>query len=150
MCEASGETNLTKKYTCKFHVLITNDNPQSENMSVQFTINKDTIKQWLREGHMEKGTVMQGTWNYYAFQLPSIENLVRLEFYATVIQGDVTLLLSQKKAYPSFDDTTDDDSDIQYSIWNSVILSQEDIKAGFYYIGVYGNSMTDYSIGVAI
>lgn len=99
---------------------------------------------------MEKGTVMQGSWNYYAFSLPSVENIIKIEFYATVIQGDVTLLLSQKKAYPSFEDYSDADNDIQYSIWNSIILSNEDIKEGFYYIGIYGNSMTDYSLGVAI
>jgi hypothetical protein len=75
---------------------------------------------------------------------------MKLEFYATVIQGDITLLMSKKKPYPNFDDTSTPDIDIQYSIWNSIILEQEDLKEGIYYIGVYGNSMTDYSLGVAI
>lgn len=37
---------------------------------------------------------------------------MKLEFYATVIQGDITLLMSKKKPYPNFDDTSTPDIDI--------------------------------------
>lgn len=36
-------------------------------MNIELTINKNTIKQWVREGHLERGTIMQGDINYYAF-----------------------------------------------------------------------------------
>ena len=72
-------------------------------MKVEVTFNKDTIKQWLREGQIEKGTVMTGTINYYAFELPSDENIRKIEFYTTVLQGDISLIVSQKIPYPTFD-----------------------------------------------
>lgn len=42
------------------------------------------------------------------------------------------------------------DTDVEYSIWYSVAIDGDRLTPGYYYIGVYGISMTDYNIGVAI
>lgn len=60
--------------------------------------------------------------NYYAFDLPDVEGIVSLEFYVTVVQGEVTIMVSQKEAYPSFE-TNGNVSDVRYSFWNSLVYA---------------------------
>jgi hypothetical protein len=42
------------------------------------------------------------------------------------------------------------DNDMMLSFFNSVQVGEDNLKAGMYYIGVYGYAMTDFTIGVAI
>lgn len=111
---------------------------------------KDSITDYLSEGIVEKGTVMKGQINYYAFDLPSSVNISAIEFFATVIQGDVSLLVSQTILYPTLRDLTNQKNDVIFSIFNNIVIREPLIKGGYYYIGVYGYELTDYTIGVAI
>lgn len=112
-------------------------------------MSKNTITRQLREAASEKGTVGKGETVYYSFYLPSVDNVTAMEFFLTVIQGDVSVMVSTTVKYPSLDDLSLN-NDIVFGIMNSVIIEAGDLRVGTYYIGVYGYAITDFSIGVAI
>lgn len=41
-------------------------------------------------------------------------------------------------------------NDIIFSLFNTVVIYKQNLKAGTYYIGIYGYAMSDYNIAVAI
>jgi hypothetical protein len=58
-------------------------------------------------------------------------------------------LVSKKIKYPSFDEMLSD-NDILFSYYNKVAVTGQDLSVGMYYVGIYGYSVTDFTVGVAI
>jgi hypothetical protein len=92
---------------------------------------------------------MKGEFNYFSFYLPTIENVTAIEFFTTIIQGDVSILVSTTIKYPTMEDMFNN-GDVEFGALTSVIMKGKKLKVGTYYIGVYGFAITDYTIGVAL
>lgn len=66
-----------------------------------------------------------------------------------MLEGDISLLLSRKIKYPSFD-TYDQDPDIRFSVLGKIVIEGSNLTTGVYYASIYGYEISEYTISVAI
>ena len=60
-----------------------------------------TAKKIMQEGVTVRGILLTGNYNYYSFTLAKTWNIKELQFFLTVITGDVLLIWSKTEKYPN-------------------------------------------------
>ena len=50
--------------------------------------------------------------------------------------------MSKTIEYPSEDDFNNDNSDVKWSAYNTLLIDKKDITKGYYYVGVYAYSLS--------
>ena len=102
----------------------------------------------LKEGFPVRDRTFVGNYRYYSFSLASKEDIEQIDFFLTIMTGDVILIWSKTEKYPTYEDI-----DKQKAFTNetdSIILDKENIYEGIYYLSVYAFEVSEYTIGLAI
>jgi hypothetical protein len=137
--------NSTAAYYCSFHVAAIAS--ASANVSdYTVTLNKRRYASTLREGELSRDLVFKDEYLYFRFLLSSLEDVLSITLYATVLEGDLYLLGSGKDEYPTMDSKADD---LLFSVGNHLTFEKDQLAKAIY-ISVYGIELSEFTLGVKV
>ena len=143
-CGIGSMNNLGIGYNCTFHV-VTVDRTNSA-FDYTFTMNKRAYSAFLREGHLAKDMIYKNEYLYYQFGLSSLEGVISITVFVTVIEGDIFLLSSTEDMYPTLETNS---TNLKFSSSNTLFYARDQIASKIY-ISVYSLEFSEFTIGVTI
>lgn len=89
-----------KVYYCAFHAIAANFNETM--MEYTWSVVRRDYSTLMKEGQLIRDAIFKDESLYYRFGLSSLDGVIEVTFFITVIEGDVALLGSTEDPYPSF------------------------------------------------
>lgn len=97
-------------------------------------LNKRVYASALREGELSRNIVFMDEYLYFKFSLTSIEDVLSITFYLTVLEGDLYLVSSITDQFPSLESNA---ADLLFSTGNSLTYQRNQLSHTIY-LAVYG------------
>lgn len=118
-------------------------------MSSEFTmsVSKRRFASLLREGQLSKDLLFKDEYLYYKLGLSTLEDIVSITVFVTVIEGDIYLLASAEEEFPDFDTNQ---TLLKFSTSNSITYTKSELTNKNLYFSVYGIEFSEFTIGVSI
>ena len=120
----------------------------TSNSTIDYNIimNRRMSSGFLQEGHLTKDMIYKNKYLYYQFGLSSLEGVISITVFVTVIEGDIFLLSSTEDMYPTLETNS---TNLKFSSSNTLFYARDQIASKIY-VSVYGLEFSEFTIGVTI
>ena len=120
----------------------------TSNSTIDYNIimNRRISLVFLQEGHLAKDMIYKNEYLYYQFGLSSLEGVISITVFVTVIEGDIFLLSSTEDMYPTLETNS---TNLKFSSSNTLFYARDQIASKIY-VSVYGLEFSEFTIGVTI
>jgi hypothetical protein len=80
------------KYYCSFHIVALETINKTSDYTI--TLNKRLYTNTLLEGTLSRDFIYEGEYLYFRFIVGSLDDIVGVTFFSTLIEGDIYLMVS--------------------------------------------------------
>jgi hypothetical protein len=141
-CSHLNVTSNDTRYYCSFHIAaIENDNISAD---YTITLNKRRYTTTLMEGALTRDYIYKDEYLYFRFIIGSLDEVVSVTFFTTVIEGDIYLLGSIIDEFPTMES-----DGISFSVGSYLTFSKNKL-AKTIYVSAYGIELSEFTLGVKV